>query len=88
MPNRSMQVKYAKASAQRTEYAMQVSLRDASAEPREYQMIKGKLVPRPAPVTLEQLKADHAAKIVAQRALAIATREALGKRTKFAWSRH
>ena len=88
MPNRNMQVKYVKACAQRTEYAQQVSLRDASAEPREYQMIKGKLVPRPAPVTLESLKADHSAKILAQRELAIATRQALGKRTSFAWTRH
>lgn len=88
MPNRNMQVKYAKACAQRTEYAQQASLRDASAEPRQYQMIKGKLVPRPAPVTLEQLKADHAAKVIAQRELAIATRQALGKRTSFPWTRH
>lgn len=87
MPNRNMQVKYTKACAQRTAAMQDVLLREASAEPRQYQMIKGKLVPRPAPVTLESLKADHAAKIAAQRALSLATRQALGKRTSFAWTR-
>jgi hypothetical protein len=83
-----MQAKFTKASVQRTEYAVQESLREASAAPREYQMIKGKLVPRPAPVTLESLLADHAAKRAAQRELSIATRQALGKRTSFPWTRH
>lgn len=87
MPNRNMQVKYAKACTQRTAAMQDVLLREASAEPRQYQMIKGKLVPRPAPVTLESLKADHAAKLAAQRALSLATRQALGKRTSFAWTR-
>jgi hypothetical protein len=82
-----MQVKYAKACTQRTAAMQDVLLREASAEPRQYQMIKGKLVPRPAPVTLESLKADHAAKLAAQRALSLATRQALGKRTSFAWTR-
>jgi hypothetical protein len=87
MPNRSMQAKFAKASVQRTEYAVQESLREASAAPREYQMIKGRLVPRPAPATLESLLADHSAKRAAQRDLARSTREALGKRTSFPWTR-
>jgi len=87
MPNRAMQAKVVKAKAEATEYAIQASYTELAAPRGEYQMIRGKLVPRPAPVTLESLKADHAAKIIAQRALALATREALGKRTKFAWSR-
>lgn len=87
MPNRSMQAKFAKASAQRIEYAVQESFREASALTREYQMIKGKLVPKPAPATIESLLADHAAKRIAQRELARSTREALGKRTSFPWTR-
>ena len=90
MPNRNMAAKNAKAASQRGEYATQASYRDLSAPKGDMMMWRGKLVPRPEPVTLEQLKhlkAERADKVLAQRELAIATREALGKRTRFAWSR-
>ena len=74
MPNRAMAAKVARAKTEATEYAIQSSFKELTRPLHDKQMIGGKLVPRPEPKTLEQLKAEYRAKqaaIIEQRAAEI-----------------
>lgn len=79
MPNRSMQAKFAKASVQRSAYAVDASFRDDY-----YHGLRDEMLPLDKAAEMVR---DHIAKTQAQTALIRATREALGKRTSFPWSR-
>ena len=91
MGNRNMAVKHAKAATQRAEYAVQAGFREVSAPEKIGRVICGKLVTLPddmadAIAAWHAAKAEEAAKVAATHELRLATREALGKRVRFAWS--
>lgn len=80
MPNRNMQVKCQRASVQRAAYATaadwRTSYRDTDAPPDRLDL-----------ATVPDMVADYLAKTRAQTEQRRATREALGKRTVFPWTR-
>ena len=79
MPNRSMQVKYQKASVARAAYATDAQFRSDYHDSLRAEKLTSEIV--------AQLVADHTAKLRAQRAHQIAVRQSLGMRTSYAWSR-
>jgi hypothetical protein len=79
MPNRNMQAKYQRASVERAAYAT-----DAQFKADYHDSLRVEKLPFDEAA---KLVADHIAKTREQTARVRATREALGKRTSFPWSR-
>lgn len=77
--NRNMQAKYQRASVARAAYAT-----DAQFKADYHDSLRAEKLPLDVAA---QMVADHIAKTRAQTALVRATREAMGKRTSFPWSR-
>lgn len=79
MPNRNMQVKFQRASVARAAYAT-----DAQFKADYHDSLRAEKLPLDEAA---QMVADFLAKTRAQTERARATREALGKRTVFPWTR-